>query len=276
MSQELMLKETDMFTPEKTQLIKDSFFKDSSDEEFMLFMQVCKHTQLDPVFKQIYPVKRWDSKLRRETVTYQTSIDGYRLIAERTGCYVPGPKPVWTYDDKGNLISAIASVKKLARDGSWHIIEAEAFYDEYCQKTKENKPTAMWVNMKRSQLAKCAESLALRKAFPAELSGVYTKDEMQQAEIIDIRPEPKPVKKVSKEQAEVIEAIFFDAPDYKQVVMSHLANAPYNVKSIYDIPQDFYERIVNGSSKQKQGAQISQVQPSEIPIPEVYESVVNG
>lgn len=251
MSQALVLHDNSMFTPEKVQLIKDSFFKDSSDDEFKLFMEVCRHTKLDPIFKQIYPVKRWDSKLSRNVTTYQTSIDGYRLIADRTGRYMPGPEPTWQYDDKGVLISATAYVKKLAGDGSWHVIAATAFYDEYCQRTKDGKPTSMWLTMKRNQLAKCAESLALRKAFPAELSGVYTKEEMDQSEIIDVKVEPKTWKPISKEQAETIEAIFFELPSYRDTVMGHLAGPPYHVKQISDIPAEFYNRIVDGATKVK-------------------------
>jgi phage recombination protein Bet len=163
-------------------LVKTTIARDATDEELLFFLNVCQRSGLDPFAKQIYLIKRWDNKAGREIATPQTSIDGYRLIADRTDRYAPGREPTFTYaDDSGIPHSATAYVKKLA-GGIWHEVAATAFYAEYVQTTKKDgRPTQFWRDKPHLMLAKCAEALALRRAFPAELSGVYTREEMDQA-----------------------------------------------------------------------------------------------
>lgn len=174
------------FTDEQVDLIKTSFCKGLSDDEFKVFLYTCQRTGLDPFAKQIYAVKRFDGKLQREVMTIQTGIDGYRLIADRSGTYAPGSEPTYTYDPQGKIVSATSYVKKLTKDGTWHTVSAQAFYDEYVQTTKDGRAMGMWAKMSRTMLAKCAEALALRKAFPSQLSGIYTKEEMEQADVVDV------------------------------------------------------------------------------------------
>ncbi len=179
------------FSNDQIETIKDVFCKGLSNDEFKIFLYSCERTGLDPFAKQIYAVKRNDKKLGREVMTIQTGIDGYRLIADRCGNYAPGRKPTYEYDAKRNLISATSYVKKLTKDGTWHEVEAEALYVEYMQ-GYDGKPGGMWSKMAHTMLAKCAEALALRKAFPSQLSGIYTQEEMQQADAIDVTPHSSP------------------------------------------------------------------------------------
>jgi phage recombination protein Bet len=228
-----------LFSPAHLDLIKDMYFKGSSDDEFQMFIHVCKKTGLDPAMKQIHPVKRWDSKLKKETMTVQTGIDGYRLIAERTGRYAPGREPTYQYND-GKLISATAYVKKQTVDGTWHEIAASAFFEEYVQRTKEGHPTNFWQKMAHNQLAKCAEALALRKAFPGDLSGIYTKEEMLQSETVDL-PTP-PVVKISEEEVEELKSIFEDCdPSYVDRVMNGLKLCTPPIYDLKDVPKHMYK-----------------------------------
>ncbi len=164
------------------QLLKDTICKGITDGEVELFMHQCKKLGLDPFLKQIHPVKRWDSTLKREAMTIQVGIDGYRLIAERTGRYVPGKEPEFVYDKEGCLVCARSYIKKQTQDGVWHEVCASAHYSEYVALKKDGKPNMMWATKPHIMLSKCAEAMALRKAFPAELSGLYTKEEMGQAD----------------------------------------------------------------------------------------------
>jgi hypothetical protein len=71
--------------------------------------------------------------------------------------------------------------------GTWHEVAATAYYEEYVQRKRDGAPMALWASKPRVMLSKVAEALALRRAFPAELSGVYTSDEMGD------EPRPLPV-----------------------------------------------------------------------------------
>lgn len=167
---------------EKIQLIKDYCCRGLTDLEMQLFLYTCNKLSLDPMARQIHAVKRWNSDLKREALTIQVGIDGYRLIADRTNCYSPGRSEEFRYDENGKLVSATAFIMKMTRDGRWHEISATAYYSEYAALKKDGTINHMWASKPHIMLGKCAEAIALRKAFPAELSGVYTKEEMQQAE----------------------------------------------------------------------------------------------
>lgn len=196
----------------KLQLWTDSYMKEASSEEVGHFHNICLRTGLSPEMKQIYPVPRYSSQLKRQVWTFQVSIDGFRLIAERTGRYAPGRQSDYTYNDKNELISATSYVKKRTDDGTWHEVAHTAFYKEYVQLTKEGKPTQFWMNMEHVMLSKCAESCALRKAFPADLSGLYTTEEMSQAH----KEEEKSKNQlISPEQVIQIEAFLEHRPDLK-------------------------------------------------------------
>jgi phage recombination protein Bet len=168
------------WTPDQVKLIKDTICAGSTDDEFKLFLYTAKRTGLDPLVRQIHAVKRWSSELKREAMAIQVGIDGYRVIAERTGTYAGQDAPVYTFTKDFELESATITVYRLVA-GMRVGFSAAAFYEEYVQTIKDGGANRMWSKMPRVMLAKCAEALAMRKAFPNDLSGIYTDDEMSQA-----------------------------------------------------------------------------------------------
>lgn len=176
------------FTDDQKSLIKRTVCRGADDDELNLFLSVCKRTGLDPFARQIYAVRRYDRRMNREIMAIQTGIDGYRVVAERTRqldghevlwCGRDGVwRDVWTEDEPPYAAKYVAY-----RKGCGHPFIGIARWREYVQLGKDGKPSGMWANMPTNQLAKCAEALALRRAFPNDLSGIYTDEEMDQATV---------------------------------------------------------------------------------------------
>jgi phage recombination protein Bet len=171
---------------------------DLTPEELQLFAMVANRSGLDPFAKQIYAVKR------KGRVTFQTGIDGYRSIAARTGMYdgqdEPEYGPPCACGDKRPEGHPEFATVRVYRKGVTRAIAATAYWHEYKPEAGQSgQGDVMWTRMPRVMIAKVAEALALRKAFPYDPerkhgigADVYTSDEMDQADRPATVREPAP------------------------------------------------------------------------------------
>ena len=200
------LARTGEMNAEQVDLIKRTICKGATDDELQLFTGQCNRTQLDPFSRQIYAIKRWDRQQGREVMAVQVSIDGARLVAQRSGEYAGQWGPEWCGDDgKWRDVwlpkePPHAARVGVIRKGFSNPVYAVALYREYVQLNKSLNPNAMWSKYPTVMLAKCAEMLALRKCFPSELSGLYSSEEMPATS----KPEAKQIAAPKEISGEVV------------------------------------------------------------------------
>lgn len=178
--------------PEQVELVKRTIAKGATDDELALFVYQCNRTRLDPIARQICCVPRFDGRTRQTIYQTQVTIDGARLIAQRSNRYLGqtavewcGPDNQWVEAWLKNEPPAAARVGVYLA-GNPNPIYAVAAWAEFSQTYVKDNTTylmPMWKKMPAHMLAKCAEALALRKAFPQELSGLYIEEEMGSSEM---------------------------------------------------------------------------------------------
>lgn len=182
------------FTEGQVAALQQIGVQDATAGDLAVFFHQAQARGLDPFTRQIYMIGRRSKDARTgEWVTkqtIQTGIDGFRLIARRAA------------DARGEALS-IDDTLWADPNGGWHDVwiwpeppqaakttvrigagsfSGVATLHDYCPTDKNGNPTGQWRRMPAVMLAKCSEALALRKAFPEDLSGIYTGDEMGQAD----------------------------------------------------------------------------------------------
>ncbi|MDB5069564.1 MAG: hypothetical protein JWM87_675 [Candidatus Eremiobacteraeota bacterium] len=169
---------------ETLEFIRQEIAQGAPDPQLEYFLRLCQARGLDPTAREIYYIRR--NTRDGPKWTAQIGIDGYRSMAERTGLYDGQDAASYTFGEDGKLESATVVVY---RKGSQRGVPGTAFFNEYVQRDRDGSVTDMWKRMPKNQLAKCAEALALRKAFPRNLGGIHTREEMAQADnIVDVTP----------------------------------------------------------------------------------------
>jgi phage recombination protein Bet len=160
----------------------------ASEGDLALFLHYAQRTGLDPFSRQIYMIGRNSKGTTKYTI--QSSIDGLRIIAQRSGEYAGQTAPMWCgpdgdwkdvwLDSKPPVAAKIGVYRKGFTEALWAVARLDSYAPKY-----QGKLSGLWVTMPDVMLAKVAESLALRKAFPNDLSGIYTTEEMAQADKVN-------------------------------------------------------------------------------------------
>jgi len=141
------------FSQDQIALIKSQIAPKATDDELKLFIYQAKRTGLDPLARQIYAIHRKQGQ--QEKMTIQTSIDGFRVIAERSGDYGGQDEPTFEETETG-VVKATVKVYRFRGDQRYCAAVGVAYWSEYVplndewangQKTGKKIPAAMWLKM---------------------------------------------------------------------------------------------------------------------------------
>ncbi len=244
MSTQLVKQETKTalaFTRDQVELVKRTVAKGATDDELKIFLYQAERTGLDPLSRQIHFVKRGGQG------TIQTGIDGLRVVADRKGLAGIDDSVYDPVDEsEPHPQKATVTVYRLMDSGRCPFT-ASARWSEYAPDTKAREGF-MWRKMPYFMLGKCAEALALRKAFPADLSGIYADEEMDQARNDSVEEPQNPDEAKSRNAQKITQAqrgrLFglgreakWDEDSIKVLI------AQWGYKSTQDIERQHYELI---------------------------------
>lgn len=191
-------------------VMQASVYPGAHADSIRLVLGYCKARGLDPMKKPVHIVPMYDKDTRGMRDVIMPGITSYRIDAARTGEYSGKSEPVF-----GPTVTR----KFKGEDRQGKTYTKEVTFPEWCKVTVHRKghsftatelwlenyatvgrgsevPNEMWARRAFGQLAKCAEAQALRMAFPEEIGGEPTAEEMEGKTIIEAPSSDPPAVRV--------------------------------------------------------------------------------
>lgn len=160
-----------------------------TDQEVMLFLSLCKFQKLNPFLRDAYLIKYGNSPA--------TMVVGKDVLLKRAR-----RNPDYIGKQAGVIVQDIETGEITEREGTFYISGKERLlggwakvfikgYDvpeyaavsfaEYAGRTRDGKLNSQWATKPATMIRKVALVHALREAFPEELGGMYSPEEVPSA-----------------------------------------------------------------------------------------------
>lgn len=156
----------------------------ATDQDVLMFIELCKAQNLNPFVRDAYLVKFGNQPAQ--------IIVGKDVFIKRASEHpnFNGMKAGIVILDKNGDIKEREGALKLKEEelvGGWcevHLkdkdfpVKSVVSFEEYAQKKNDGTLNSMWSSKGATMIRKVAQSQALREAFPNELRGLYQQEEM--------------------------------------------------------------------------------------------------
>lgn len=234
MTTELISTTPDYSKAEVVDVIKKTVAIGATDAELQVFFGLCKATGLNPFKKEVWFIKAGNK------AQIMTGINGFFTVANNnpnfdgheSGLVAPDGSFVSAAYPKDDFIGGWAKVYRKDRRIPTEGIAMVKDYD---------KKQSNWNTMKRVMIIKCAESVALRKAFPQEMNGLYTQEEMP------VEYSLKVPKQIDADEAAVRAEVGSVLPSPKDELETYIIEtegSKYEGSMLCEVDPDYIEKVV--------------------------------
>lgn len=177
--------------------MNSSLYPGAKPQSLVLVYMYCKARNLDVLMKPVHIVPM-SVKIGRDTYEYRDivmpGITLHRITASRTNLMAGSDDPVFGPDTDFDItidpkvkeplpfsapLFAKVTIHRLDQAGVPRSYTHTEYFAEAVAREKSGMINSMWRKRPHGQLAKCAEAGALRKAFPEEIGGEMTAEEME-------------------------------------------------------------------------------------------------
>lgn len=198
-------------------------------QELVVFMNLCKYNGLNPWLKEAYCIKYGS-----QPATMVVGKEAYLKRAELNPAFDGTESGIIVLCKSGNeqtIENRIGTFHLASEEvvGGWarawrkdrsHPVTVEVSFDEYAGRTKDGSLNSQWRSKPATMIRKVALVQALREAFPGDIGGMYTEDEVstpnetvRQGEAV----EGKAIDPLAEQRAEKVEPEQQDFDAYEEV-----------------------------------------------------------